>query len=130
MTSAIRFARLLTLAGLGLLIAVLVIWHAWLSPPAALPVALVMAIVLVPLLLATPGLLRGRTYTHAWVSLLSLFYFILAVDGVAAGVEPHWLPAAALTASVALFTGAVVYVRARGNLRRRATTVDSPDASL
>lgn len=115
-----RFGRLLALAGHGLLVLLLLLWHGWLAPPAIFPVAGVLAVLLGPLLLAAPGMLRRRIYTHAWVSLLSLLYFVLAIDGLAAGIAPRWLPAATLTAGVALFTGSVIYVRARGVLRRQS----------
>lgn len=113
-----RFGRLLAIAGHGLLACLVVIWHAWLSPPQVLAPAFVVGALVLPLACALPGMVRGRTYTHAWVSLLSLLYFVLAIDGIAAGVEPRWLPAATLTASVALFTGSITYVRASGVLRR------------
>lgn len=118
--TAARFARVLALAGFVILIVVLLAWHGWLARPRILPLPLVLGVLLLPLAAAAPGLYRGRSYTHAWVSLLSLAYFILAVDGIAAGVEPRWLAPAALSASIALFTGSVVYVRACGVLRRRA----------
>lgn len=114
------FARVLTLAGYAALVVLLAVWQAWLSPPVIMPPALALLILLLPLAIALPGLVRGRSYTHAWVSLVSLFYFVVAVDGVAGAVEPSWLPAAAVTATIALFTGSVLYVRGCGLLRRRA----------
>jgi len=116
----IGFSRVLTLAGYAALVALLVVWQAWLSPPVIMPPALALAILLLPLAVALPGLVRGRSYTHAWVSLAALFYFVVAVDGVAGAVEPSWLPAAAVTATIALFTGSVLFVRGCGLLRRRA----------
>lgn len=115
-----RFGRLLALAGYFGLALLLVVWHGWLAPPQIMATAFVLAVLLIPLACALPGMVRGRSYTHAWVSLLSLLYFVLAIDGLAAGIEPRWLPAATLTASLALFTGTITYVRARGVLRRRA----------
>jgi len=114
------FARILALTGHGGLVVLLVAWQAWLAPPVMMPPALALAMLLIPLALAAPGLVRGRAYTHAWVSLLALLYFIVGVDGIAAAVEPRWLPALTVTASVALFTGSVLYVRGRGILRRAA----------
>ena len=112
------FARVLALAGFAVLAVLLVLWQAWLAPPRLMPAALALVLLLAPLGVALPGMLRGRSYTHAWVSLLALGYFILAVDGFAAGVEPAWLPAATLTATLALFVGTIAYVRACGALRR------------
>ncbi len=115
----IGFARGLALSGFFLLALLLVLWHGWLARPQVMPAGIALALLLLPLVPAVPGMLRGRSYTHAWVSLLALFYFILAVDGIAAGVEPAWLPAATLTATLALFVGTIAYVRSRGALRRR-----------
>lgn len=121
-----RFGRLLALVGYFGLAVLLVVWHGWLAPPQIMATAFVLAVLLIPLACALPGMVRGRSYTHAWVSLLSLLYFVLAVDGIAAGIEPRWLPAATLTASLALFTGTITYVRARGVLRRRAEAEAAP----
>ena len=125
--SVLRFGRLLALVGYTLLPLLLVAWFGWLAPPTLLAAPIVLAVLLIPLACAGPGMIRGRIYTHAWVSLLSLLYFVVAIDGIAAGVEPGWLPSATLTASIALFTGTLVYVRTHGVLRRRAEAERSDD---
>lgn len=109
---AVRFARVLALGGYAALLGVIVLWHAWLAPPTVLSPPLVVAVLVLPLLCGLPGMLRGRRYTHAWLSLAAPVYFVIGVDGMAAAVEPDWLGPAMVTASVGLFIGAVVYVRA------------------
>ncbi|WP_114239884.1 DUF2069 domain-containing protein [Dyella sp. C9] len=50
------------------------VWHGWLFPPQQLPVSLVLAVTVIPLLLP---LLAIRNVRRAllWVGILSLFYF-------------------------------------------------------
>jgi uncharacterized membrane protein len=95
----------------GLLVTIL-LWHAWLAPTGKYPVALILIVLLTPLMIPMRGLLHGRPYTHAWASMLSLFYFCL-------GIMHAWSesdPAArayglALTVFSALFfNGAIFYV--------------------
>lgn len=106
--------RVLALAGYFALLALLLNWHTWLAPPARVPISVVLLLVAVPLLVPLRGLLHGRVYTHAWTSFLALAYFALAVDAIAAGVEPAWLGWTALIASLTLFAGAIGYTRTRG----------------
>lgn len=64
-----------------------------------------------PLLLPLPGILRGRTYTCAWASMLLCFY---AAGYLAAGyADPAQKWACFALASLAAldFTGLVLYVR-------------------
>jgi len=68
----------LTLAGL------VVIWEMWLAP--IRPGGSWLALKALPLCLAVPGLLGGRTYTRQWLSLLLPLY--LAEGVVRAWSEP------------------------------------------
>lgn len=100
----------LTLAGFFGLLATILLWHAWLKPPGKYPVALILAILLLPLLAPMRGLLHGRAYTHAWASMLSLFYFCLGI--VHAWTEASRAYGILLTAfSLMFFSGAIFYVR-------------------
>lgn len=56
------------------LAALQVVWHGWLLPPQSLPVALVLAITVIPLLLPLAAL-RRVTRALLWVGILALFYF-------------------------------------------------------
>lgn len=101
----------LTLVGFFGLFATILLWHAWLKPPGKYPVALILTVLLLPLLIPLRGLLHGRAYTHAWASMLSLFYFCLGV--MHAWSEPaSRVYGLSLTAcSLMFFSGAIFYVR-------------------
>jgi uncharacterized membrane protein len=120
MTRPVAVFRVLALAGYFALLTLLLNWHTWIAPPTRVPISVVLLLVAVPLLLPLRGLLHGRVYTHAWTSFLALAYFALAVDAIAADVQPAWLGWAALVASLALFTGAIGYTRTRGRELRSA----------
>jgi uncharacterized membrane protein len=109
-TRAVAFHALALGGFLGLL-ATILLWYAWLKPPGKYPVALILIVLLAPLLAALRGMLHGRAYTHAWASMLSLFYLCL-------GIMHAWSEPAArgyglsLTAfSLIFFSGAICYVR-------------------
>ncbi len=103
----------LTLTGFFGVLATILLWHAWLAPPAKYPVALLLILLLTPLLLPMRGLLHGSTYTYAWASMLSLFYFCLGImhawSGSQTGIRSYGL---ALTLfSLMFFSGAICYAR-------------------
>jgi uncharacterized membrane protein len=50
------------------------VWHGWLLPPQNMPVGLVLAVTVVPLLLPLLALRRPRR-ALLWVGILALFYF-------------------------------------------------------
>jgi uncharacterized membrane protein len=115
-----RTLQRLTLICMGGLMATLAYWvlglSAWMPPHTAW---LWLAAVETPLLLAVPGLLAGRSYTFAWLSLASLFYFGGALtDLVANPAERHAsLPATLLALGV--FTGCILFPKALNAYRRR-----------
>ncbi|MDE2279728.1 MAG: DUF2069 domain-containing protein [Xanthomonadaceae bacterium] len=71
---ALPIEQKLGLAAWVALTALQVIWHGWLLPPQGMPVALVLAITVVPLLLPIAALRRPRR-ALLWVGILALFYF-------------------------------------------------------
>ncbi|OOG48804.1 hypothetical protein B0E52_01975 [Rhodanobacter sp. C06] len=64
----------LGLAAWAALVALQLAWHGWLLPPQRMPVALVLALTLVPLLLPLAALRQPRR-ALLWVGILALFYF-------------------------------------------------------
>ncbi|MDX1609067.1 MAG: DUF2069 domain-containing protein [Halofilum sp. (in: g-proteobacteria)] len=104
--------RVLALTAYFALLLLLLNGLTWIAPPEGLPPAFALIVLAGPLLLPLHGLLRAKSYTHAWTSLLSLLYFALGIDALAAGQAPPWLAWATIVASLALFTGCVGYVRA------------------
>ncbi len=132
-----RLCNAAALGGYFGLAAVLLLWYAWLVPPRYLPAPFVLAILLGPLLLPLPGLLRGRLYTHAWTGFLALPYFAHGVGEAYAGGPQRPYALLEIAFSVVLFLGAVLYVRqrtrasaaARGEAARGQAAVSARDAS-
>ncbi|SEQ74381.1 Predicted membrane protein [Solimonas aquatica] len=69
-----------------------------------------------------PGLLRGRSYTYAWASmLLAIYCALLLADGYARPQAQHWSFGLALLAALE-FVALMLYVRfsARASLAQKA----------
>lgn len=109
--ATLRVTRLFTLLGYFGLLLVLPCWHAWLAPPAHIPVALVLIVLVVPLLVPLRGLLHGRPYTHAWVPLLAIFYLTIGVSEAVANPAQRTLALVQTAFSLMLLIGASWYVR-------------------
>lgn len=106
------YARVFALLGLVGLAASLVWWH--LQPIGwGVKGAIILCL---PLLLPLPGMLRGNAYTHAWASLMLLFYMVYVltelVGGAARGIA---IPAALSTA--VMFCSCLIYVKFRARER-------------
>ena len=74
MTSSLSMTSRVGLFAWGALIALQVAWYAYLFPPQHMPIWLVLAITVVPLLLPLLAL-RNVVRALLWVGILSLFYF-------------------------------------------------------
>lgn len=74
--TVIRLSRNGTLAGLLALLALCLLWEAWLAP---LQAGSLLWLKAAPLLLPLPGVLRGRRYTYQWLSMFILLWFIEGV---------------------------------------------------
>jgi uncharacterized membrane protein len=72
------------------LVVLQLVWHAWLFPPQVMPVWLVLAITVIPLLLP---LLAIRDVRRAllWVGILSLFYFCHGIAEGWSSLGERWL---------------------------------------
>ena len=103
-TQRVAVASLLGLILLGLL------WELRLAPTGSG----MLALKVLPLTLALPGLLRRRLYTYRWVSLLVWLYFI---EGVVRASGDRGLSAQLalleLTLTLTLFAACALHVRAR-----------------
>lgn len=107
----LQYARNATLGGyFGLLVLVLA-WNAWLSPPVALPVALVLIMFAGPLLLPLRGLLHDKLYTYKWVNFLAIFYFVHGVVEAYSNPTDRVLALLEVLFSVMFFMGSVYYVK-------------------
>ena len=74
MSTTLPVEQKLGLAAWAALAVLQLLWHGWLLPPQGMPVALVLAITLVPLLLPLAALRQPRR-ALLWAGILALFYF-------------------------------------------------------
>lgn len=97
-------------AGLALVI-VLTVWCFKLSAAPQNVNWFVWGVLCIPMLLALPGLLRGKLYTYRWASMLCLMYFTHGV--MEAWSEPNErIPALAeVWLSIQLFIGSIWFVQ-------------------
>ena len=72
--AALPIEQKLGLASWAALAALQLAWHGWLLPPQSMPVLLVLAIAVIPLLLPLAALRKPRR-ALLWVGILALFYF-------------------------------------------------------
>ncbi len=107
---AVRRAHQATLATLAALVLQGLAWELWLAPTGSGTLALKV----LPLLLAVPGLLRHRLYTARWLALVVWLY---VMEGLMRGVTERGLSQAlawlATALALALFTAATAYIRLR-----------------
>ena len=106
---ALKLSRWTALIGYFGLLILLLNWFSWISPPHQVPRALILIVLVVPLMFPLRGLLHGKTYTHAWTSFLSLFYFAIGVDIAYTVPADRWLAIAMTTFSLLLFAGSIFF---------------------
>lgn len=90
-----------------------VAWELWLAP--LRPGGSLLALKVLPLCFAVPGVLRRRMYTYRWVSLLVWLYFTEGVVRATGRGVGDSLPLAALEVllSLVLFVACAAHVRLR-----------------
>lgn len=103
----IRTLNILASASLIALILLCLLWELWLAPlrPGGSWLVLKAVVLLVPLM----GILKGRRYTHQWMSMFILLYFI---EGVMRAWSDRGLSARLAMAEIALsllFFGAAIF---------------------
>jgi len=107
-----RILNFLSSISLIALIALCVAWELWLAPQRAGGSWLVLKVL--PLLIPLFGILRGKVYTHRWMTLLIIAYF---VEGVVRAYTDKGLSAqlagVEIALAVVLFASAIAYVRAK-----------------
>lgn len=72
------------------LVALQLLWHAWLFPPQHMPIWLALAITVIPLLLPLLAI-RNTQRALLWVGILSLFYFCHGVAEAWSAPSERWL---------------------------------------
>jgi uncharacterized membrane protein len=83
------------------LLALQVAWHGWLFAPQVIPMWLVLAVAVVPLLLPLLAL-RDVGRALLWVGILSLFYFCHGVSELWSAPDQRWLAAAEIVLTLLL----------------------------
>ncbi len=109
----------ITLLGHLGLITALILWFAVLAPSELFGPWLA-AFWCVPLLLPLPGMLRGRSYTYAWNSMLLLLYLTLGITEAMGAPQERGFAYAVLVCTAITFIGCQLYVRGRGAEARQA----------
>ncbi|MBV5286241.1 DUF2069 domain-containing protein [Methyloversatilis discipulorum] len=103
-----RHWNLLASSSLIALILLGLAWELWLAP--LRPGGSWLVLKIVPLLGALFGILRGKRYTHQWMSLLSLAYFTEGIVRATSDSSPSAQLALVYTLlSVALFLSCLFY---------------------
>lgn len=108
----VKLAQRIGFAAWGLLALLQIVWHAWLIPPARMPIAVALAIALPPLALP---LLYWRTPSRALLlaGMVALFYFCH-------GVAEAWAaPRERVLAWIELLLAVVVILACARKPRRR-----------
>lgn len=104
----LRWLHIGAIVSLLALIALNLVWEAWLVPSGRV----VLMLKTVPLLLPLFGILRAKRYTYQWSSMLILLYF---TEGVVRAYGEHGLAAQLAMAEVALtvifYLCAIFYAR-------------------
>lgn len=104
--------RVITLIGYFGLLALIVNWFTWISPPQKVPRSLVLAVLAIPLLFPLRGIIHARRYTHQWIGFLSMFYFIIGVDvWYNHQATEQWLGMSMVVLSLMLTIGSSMYSR-------------------
>ena len=85
----------------ALLVVLQLVWHAWLAPPQNMPMTLLLAITVVPLLLPLFAISDVRR-ALLWVGILSLFYFCHGVSEAWSSAGERWLAVAEIVLTVLL----------------------------
>lgn len=102
----------LGLAAWALLTLLQPVWHAWLFPPQDMPMPLLLAITVIPLLLPLLAL-RDVRRALLWVGILSLFYFCHGVSEAWSAAGERWLAIAEIALTVVLIGALGAGVRRR-----------------
>ena len=105
-----RRARAVAVAATALLIVLGAAWELWLAPTGSGT----LAVKVLPLFFALPGLMRMRLYTYRW---LSLAIWLYAAEGAVRATSDRGVSASLAIAELALafvlFAACCVHVRAR-----------------
>jgi len=103
----------------ALLVLLQLVWHAWLVPPQNMPMALLLAITVVPLLLPLFAI-RDVRRALLWVGILSLFYFCHGVSEAWSSASERWLAVVEIALTVLLIAALGAGVKRKTTGRKAA----------
>lgn len=108
----LNLSRLMVLAGVSGLIGLMSTWFFAFAGDMPQSISIIAWCVMVlPLLIALPGLFRQKIYTHQWVTLLTLMYFTHGIMEIW-GTEHAFILALLETAlSINLFVGCILWLK-------------------
>ena len=124
MTAFPTIGRIITLASVFALIALILFWNLVLSPPETAPVAVLLVAYLLPLLMILPGLLRNRTNVLIAAALISLIYLTHALVILASGGGRSWPAMAEAGLAMTLLISASLQARWQRMLETGQTPQD------
>lgn len=103
----------MTLTGYFGLLILLSSWIIYFDPPKNNTTSLQLLVILAPLLLGLRGILNGKRYTYAWMSMLILFYFMHGVVEAWANQSTllQILSLIEVALTVILFIGSILFVK-------------------
>ena len=117
--STLPLEQRLGLVAWAALTALQLVWHGWLFPPQTVPVWLVLAITVTPLLLPLLAI-RDARRALLWVGILSLFYFCHGIAEGWSSSRERWFALAEIVLTL-LLIGTL-----GAGVRRRAGSDETP----
>ncbi|MCF2948944.1 DUF2069 domain-containing protein [Paraglaciecola aquimarina] len=108
------FYRKLTLTSYLLLVIWLPIWHFLLTPDKATSHTFTVIFWIIPILLPSIGLIKGKPYTHAWTNFIVMYYLLHGFTAVYAIDGERLYALIEIILCFVLFTGCSFYARKRG----------------
>ena len=113
LTEAARPLHVTAAASLIALAALCIAWELWLAP--LRPGGSWLALKVLPVLPAIPGVLKGRLYTFRWAMMLVLAYFVEGTVRAWSDSGPSVnLAIIEIVHSLTFYATAILYVRVRG----------------
>jgi uncharacterized membrane protein len=110
-TYRIKLWHRVTQLSFGLLIGLLIGWHALWFPPERHSAWLLTGIIVLPLMFPLLGVIKGKLYTYAWLQFINMIYFCHAVVILMSSTAEFWLGLSELLLVLINFTAAIICIR-------------------
>jgi len=110
-----KLFRIMALISYFVLMIHLLLWNIWLGPSHYFPIAMALAVMVVPLLFPLRGIIHGKAYTHAWTGFLALLYFIHGIGDFVVNPPERLYSGIEIVLSLTLFFSCAFYAKLTGN---------------